>query len=120
MWEAYNVSVKPIIPTKISYYTGEDLIRGWTIYNGSTEILKNFSVLCIQGDICCMVYIAKFNFYDFSHIIIEPKTSGDIYIREIITENRPGYYKSEWRLVSNDRMSSFGPKLYYEVQLINK
>ena len=119
IWDSYHLTVYPITLEKMTYHTGETLVRGWSIYNSGHEVLTNFSLLCIEGNSCCNLHLANFNCYDFGHIEIKPKESGTVYVREKITEQRPGVYKSEWRLVSNDRLSSFGPKLFIELVLIN-
>lgn len=47
--------------------------------------------------------------------VIKPKSEREIWIKDIVTQNVPGYYKSVWGFERNQRAGIFGPFLTIEL-----
>ena len=120
VWAPYQISVKELTPEKLAYHPGEKFQRMWNIFNIGNEPISDFYITCIAGDCCSKHYIANHPSYDFPGITIEPRSSKDIPVNDVITQQTPGYYKSEWVIASTDRMNSFGPTLFMEIFVLAK
>lgn len=117
-WKPVIITVKELPYKKMTYKRGEEFIRSWSIFNESDEDFTGFSIVCINGDCCSKAYLANSPYYNFSDVVVRAKQQREIFVRDIVSQNKPGYYKSQWGFEIPQRVGLFGPFLFYEIYVI--
>lgn len=118
-WKPVNIAVKELGgKKKMVYKTGEEIIRSWSIFNDSDEDFSGFNIVCINGDCCSKGYLANSPYYKFSDVVVRSRQQREIFVRDVVSQTLPGYYKSQWGFEIPERVGIFGPFLFYDLVVV--